>query len=272
MPFQIHKKNGGACEARNTGLKHVTGEYITIVDGDDWLERDYVEYLMKLIHQTNADMAMTDRIFTTRDRIQVENDYVEKWSPETAFCGIIYPKIPIGPWNKMYSTDLVNKNNISFSVPWSGEGLYFSAMAAQYSNCVAVGHRKIYNYRLNNIQSGLTNYKLIMGINALENIINIGKCRYINTKRTENAVNWHVWKNYNYILFLIIATDSTQENERLFTECLGNIRRRLAGVLLHAELGVKVKIKMLIQGLFPVRYAKHELRRQKRELVKDKME
>ena len=31
----IHKENGGACEARNVGLKQATGEYVTIIDGDD---------------------------------------------------------------------------------------------------------------------------------------------------------------------------------------------------------------------------------------------
>ena len=61
----VHRKNGGACEARNDGLSRATGDYILVIDGDDWLEPDYVEYLMNLIHKTGADMAMTDSIFTT---------------------------------------------------------------------------------------------------------------------------------------------------------------------------------------------------------------
>lgn len=202
----IHKKNGGACEARNVGLAEATGEYILIIDGDDWLELDYVEYLMNLIHQTGAEMAMTDKIFTTRDREQTKKDAVEVWTPEDAFCGIIYPKFPIGPWNKIYKASLLKEHHIDFSRPWSGEGLYFSSMAAQCANKVAVGHRKIYNYRLNNTNSGLTHYNLIMGTNAMMNIRYIGETRIVKTKRTENAVNWHIWKNYGYVLFLIIAT------------------------------------------------------------------
>ena len=103
----IHKENGGACEARNVGLEHATGEYVVIIDGDDWLELDYVEYLMNLIHQTGAEMAMTDHIFTTRDRIQITQDEVKKLSPEDAFCMIIYPIFPIGPWNKIYKTSML---------------------------------------------------------------------------------------------------------------------------------------------------------------------
>lgn len=163
----IHKKNGGACEARNVGLAEATGEYILIIDGDDWLELDYVEYLMNLIHQTGAEMAMTDKIFTTRDREQTKKDAVEVWTPEDAFCGIIYPKFPIGPWNKIYKASLLKEHHIDFNRPWSGEGLYFSSMAVQCANKVAVGHRKIYNYRLNNTNSGLTHYNLKMGTNAI---------------------------------------------------------------------------------------------------------
>lgn len=138
----IHKENGGACEARNVGLTEATGEYILIIDGDDWLEKDYVEYLMNLIHETGSEMAMTDKIFTTRDRNQTEQDRIETWTPEEAFCSIIYPKIPIGPWNKIYKTSLLKDNHIDFNRPWSGEGLYFSAMAASCSNRVGVGHKK----------------------------------------------------------------------------------------------------------------------------------
>ena len=268
----IHKENGGACEARNMGLSRSSGDYILIIDGDDWLELDYVEYLMNLIHKTDADMAMTDSIFTTRDREQVKDDKIDILTPEDAFCNIIYPKIPIGPWNKIYKREMLQKNKISFSRPWSGEGLYFSSMAAQCSNCIVVGHKKIYNYRLNNENSGLTHYNVVMGINALDNIKYIDKNRLINTKRTENAVKWHIWKNYRYILFLIIATDSESDNIELYNECIENIHKRLLSVLIHSELGIKTKLKMIIQGLFPVWLAKRDLKKQRMAFQADTME
>lgn len=268
----IHKPNGGACEARNVGMAQATGEYILIIDGDDWLELDYVDYLMNLVHETGAEMAMTDRVFTTRNRIQVERDSVEIWTPEDAFCGILYPRIPVGPWNKIYKTDLLYKHNITFSRPWSGEGLCFSAMAAQHANYVALGHRKIYNYRLNNMNSGLTHYNIVMGTNALLNIRYIEEARVIKTKRTQYAVDWHIWKNYGYVLFLVIATDSIAENKALYADCKKNMRSRLASVLVHSELELKSKLKMLIQGLFPTWWAKWDLERQKRALRADKME
>ena len=268
----INKKNGGACEARNVGIKESTGDYISIIDGDDWLTNDYIEYLMRLIIKTDSEMAMTDNIFTTRDQRQVSKDEIRKITPEEAATLIIYPVIPIGPWNKIYKRSLIVDNNISFSVPWSGEGLYFSVMAAQYANSVGLGHRKIYNYRLNNAGSGLTNYNIIMGTNALKNIKYIGENLVIKTEKLQNAVNWHIWKNYNFVLKLIIATNEVDNNKKLYNECIENIRKMMFKVVNKSEIRMKEKMKVLIISLFPVFYAKKSIKKEKKALNNDKME
>ena len=271
----IHKENSGVCDARNMGLKAATGDYVVIVDGDDWLELDYVEYMMLLIQETKADMALSDKIFTTRDRVQTKQDKIEVWSPEKAACAIIYPHVPIGPWSKIYSTRLLRENNITFCTKWSGEGLYFTAMAAQYSNFVGVGHRKVYNYRLNNLNSGLTHYNLQMGTNALENIKLIKERLHLNTKRLRCACDWHIWKNYAFVLRLIIATKSIEENKVLYKDCLNNIRSRFPSVFLRSEWklcgGLLGRLIMLYEVLFPVYRAKRLLYMEKQALANDTM-
>ena len=233
----IHKKNGGACEARNVGMAAASGEWIVIVDGDDWLETDYVEYMLHLVHTTDSDMGMSTNIFTTRNRKQVEEDRVETWTNEKACAMLIYPYIPIGPWNKIYKAELLRKNNITFSRPWSGEGLHFSTTAAQYANHVGVGRRKVYNYRLNNVNSGLTHYNLQMGLNAAENIRYIGEHLVVDTPTVRNAVNWHIWKNNGYVIFLIIATDSLKENRALYKNCRKNLLVKLPAILVKSKVG-----------------------------------
>ena len=47
----IHKENGGLSSARNAGMDAATGEYITFVDSDDWLEADGYEHLMDLMER-----------------------------------------------------------------------------------------------------------------------------------------------------------------------------------------------------------------------------
>lgn len=52
----IHQKNTGVSGARNTGLQHVTGEYVLFVDSDDELYPDAVESLLQYAEKHNADI------------------------------------------------------------------------------------------------------------------------------------------------------------------------------------------------------------------------
>ena len=268
----VHKKNGGACEARNVGLEKMTGEYVTIIDGDDWLEPDYVEYFMNIVSKYDADYVISDKIFTTRDRAQTKRDEISIISPEEAAVRIIYPIVPIGPWNKLFSTKLIKDNNLRFDVPWSGEGLYFTTMAAQLAKRIGYGHRKVYNYRLNNTNSGLTKYNLTMGTNALWNIKNIQSKLIIKTDRLYNATNWHIWKNYNFVLKLIIATNGVKKEKQLYNECKSNIRKMALSVAIKSEFNFVGKIKILIRSLFPVYIAKASIKKERQALMNDKME
>ncbi|WP_029322908.1 glycosyltransferase family 2 protein [Butyrivibrio sp. AE3004] len=45
----IHKKNGGLMSAWSEGIKAATGRYALFVDGDDWVDTDMVEKLLKYV-------------------------------------------------------------------------------------------------------------------------------------------------------------------------------------------------------------------------------
>ena len=44
----IHKKNGGLVSARKIGCEAASGEWMTYLDGDDWLSLDFVEKIIKV--------------------------------------------------------------------------------------------------------------------------------------------------------------------------------------------------------------------------------
>ena len=265
----LHKSNGGGCEARNMGMELATGKYITFVDGDDWVEPDYIEYLLNIMLFYNADMALTDSVFTTRDTQQNITDDIENWTPERAASAIVRKEFPVGCWNKMYSLEMVRKHQLDFNVPWSGEGLYFATMAAQYSNSVAKGHKRIYNYRQNNPTSCLTAYDVKIGINALWNIKNIGKISIIRSPRFMHAVEWHIWENYGFLLRLIAATNSRKKYLWKYLKCRLMVCVLLPRVIRHNDYS-KSQIKSMIKHvLLPDWYARKTIKMERELLAKD---
>jgi glycosyltransferase involved in cell wall biosynthesis len=60
-----HEQNGGLATARNTGLDAATGEYITFLDGDDWLAPGYYAQLVAAMEDLGCDFVRTDHVQCT---------------------------------------------------------------------------------------------------------------------------------------------------------------------------------------------------------------
>ncbi|MFD8327690.1 glycosyltransferase family 2 protein [Streptomyces lydicus] len=60
-----HETNGGLATARNTGLDAARGEYLTFLDGDDWLAPGYYRELLSAIEELGCDFVRTDHVQCT---------------------------------------------------------------------------------------------------------------------------------------------------------------------------------------------------------------
>ena len=70
----IHKENGGQSSARNAALDYpLSGEYITFVDSDDWIEPDTIQYCLNLIDNYNVDIVQFQMIETNTSNCQIRN-------------------------------------------------------------------------------------------------------------------------------------------------------------------------------------------------------
>lgn len=56
--YYYRKKNGGAASARNYGLSIAHGRYLTFVDSDDYLGKDYLHALYDQVEKNNCDIAI----------------------------------------------------------------------------------------------------------------------------------------------------------------------------------------------------------------------
>ena len=65
----VHKKNGGLSDARNAGMKYVTGEFTLFVDSDDWLERNMIQEMVNKSKQYKADIVQSAFYYAYDDHL-----------------------------------------------------------------------------------------------------------------------------------------------------------------------------------------------------------
>lgn len=56
------KKNGGLSDARNYGLKHITGDYLLFVDSDDYLDKKLLEKINNELTISKVDIVRFDTV------------------------------------------------------------------------------------------------------------------------------------------------------------------------------------------------------------------
>lgn len=73
--FTFHKENGGLSDARNFGVKHARGRYITFVDGDDYVSPEFLSNVKKLVDSNvKIDVILSEGYYIVRD----EREYLYK--------------------------------------------------------------------------------------------------------------------------------------------------------------------------------------------------
>lgn len=108
-----HKVNGGLSDARNYGIEHSFGRYITFVDSDDRIVPDMIENLYTALVETGCDFAQCQYYFEYEDG-RTEENYNEQLE-RTILSGqeLIDSFAQSGPlgltvvaWGKLYKREL----------------------------------------------------------------------------------------------------------------------------------------------------------------------
>lgn len=76
----IHRGRANIGVGRNTGLDAAQGDYVAFIDDDDWVEPDYLEFLLKLLEENGADISIcgaSDKAFDEKKVMTAEEALIE---------------------------------------------------------------------------------------------------------------------------------------------------------------------------------------------------
>lgn len=110
----IHKENGGLSDARNVGMKEVTGVFTMFVDSDDWLDKEAIEQLVHHSVVYKADIVQSALYYAYEDKLLIDNRYYQVNDPPVQLNKrtLMYElvrneKVKNFAWGKLYKTNLI---------------------------------------------------------------------------------------------------------------------------------------------------------------------
>ena len=147
-----HKENRGCGGARNTGINNANGKYIYFIDGDDFIENDYIENLVNTIEKYNADIVCNSKMLKYYKNNENKNCYIKNENDFILnkvfdFDENIVRKIMTSALCKIYKTDFLKDNNFYFPERLKFEDFAFLHILKTKAKNVVFTYDSTYFYR-----------------------------------------------------------------------------------------------------------------------------
>lgn len=199
--FQYHhQKNEGVSSARNHVLKKIKGEYISFIDSDDYIEKEFIQQLLKAIQKNNVKLSACSNkmIFKNKEKTPKLNNHD------------IYLNISSSVSDKLFHKSLFEDKDIRFPVgKWYEDLEVITKIILNIDKNYTIINKPLYNYIQNKGSIMHTSDNRIFQIyDILENIIQYSKKKGIYEKN-KNKIEF-IW--IYHILYATIFRSGLHKN------------------------------------------------------------
>lgn len=156
----LHQENAGVSAARNSGIALASGDYITFVDSDDWLDANMYEEMWKVSESSLVDLVMCDFKNIKQNSTEIISSNIRKgFYNKQQIIKELYPtllvtenfgRIPIvSIWNSFFKRKLFTDNNIRFDADlrYSEDYLFMADVVVHADSFFYLKGNYAYNYR-----------------------------------------------------------------------------------------------------------------------------
>ena len=236
----LKKENGGLSSARNYGIEHANGKYISFVDADDYIEKDYREKLYNCItkYKVKISIGGLKTIYENGQKTDYSTKKIYKINKKDAFKKMLYvDEIGVSAWSKLYLKELFD--NVKYP-----EGRIFEDTATTYrliDQCEDIGvcDYPIYNYciRSKSITSEKFNIKKMDWIISAIEMTHYLKNKY---NDLDNACLSYMMYTHIGVLSSLAMNDKEYKKER--KELISYIKSKKSKYLKDENVSKKYKM------------------------------
>ena len=154
-------QSDGAAAARNLGVSHAKGKFLSIVDADDFFEPDMLEKAYEKARKEKADVVIFDGYrFDDTNQIDLCRNtiLVRDLVPEGKLGGSFSPnenrddlfRMTLGAaWNCLFSMEMIRIHDLKFAPFHHADDLGFVYMAFALAKRIAILPERLIHYRVN---------------------------------------------------------------------------------------------------------------------------